>query len=257
MGYASETNPIVRALKDTHPSDSPAQDRPMHEPASKDLADALRLFNGTVDVVCRRFGDPNVLPFLHVTLVFLHHLTFYQDAMAHVAPSFPWKLAALMLNTLVGSCDADMRARLENDDGEHFSLNVQNQTAQDQTDEPEVTATPGFASTPRPLPDDYALRGLIWTEQYFPAGWFTNDKIDDDEKYFEVPSMMEERKERVLWLGVRIAERGEGRWLTYDKGQHLFGVNPEFEAELKFNAPATPPAETEYGELPDAATAAV
>ncbi|KAK4136928.1 hypothetical protein BT67DRAFT_195365 [Trichocladium antarcticum] len=256
MGYASETNPIVRALKDTHPSESPAQDRPMHEPASKDLADALRLFNGTVNVVCRRFGDPNVLPFLHVTLVFLHHLTFYQDAMAHVAPSFPWKLAALMLNTLVGSCDADMRARLENDDGEHFSQNVQNQTAQDQTDEPEVTATPGFVSTPRPLPDDYALRGLIWAEQYFPAGWFINDKIDDDEKYFEVPSMMEERKERVLWLGVRIAERGEGRWLTYDKGQHLFGVNPEFEVELKYNAPATPPAETEYGELPDAATAA-
>ena len=231
MRHGNETNPIVKALKDTHDS----QDQAMQETAPKDLTDALRLFNGTVDVVCRRFGDPNILPFLHVTLVFLHHLTFYPDAMAHVAPSFPWKLAALMLNTLMESCDPKTRDRVEEGEEEHFSLSVSSSSALDETE----PAPDG--ATQRPLPDDYALRGFPWVERYFPEGWFANDKIDDDEKYFEVPSMMEERKERTLWLGCRIAKRG--RWLSYDKQAHLFGV------------PATPASVVEgidYGELPDA-----
>jgi hypothetical protein len=246
MRHGNETNPIVKALKDTHDS----QDQAMQETAPKDLTDALRLFNGTVDVVCRRFGDPNILPFLHVTLVFLHHLTFYPDAMAHVAPSFPWKLAALMLNTLMGSCDPKTRDRVEEGEAEHFSLSVSSSSSA--LDETEPTPD---AATQRPLPDDYALRGFPWVERYFPEGWFANDKIDDDEKYFEVPSMMEERKERALWLGCRIAKRGAGRWLSYDKQAHLFGVSSEFEVGLELDLPATPASVVEgidYGELPDA-----
>ncbi|KAL2016108.1 hypothetical protein VTK56DRAFT_4252 [Thermocarpiscus australiensis] len=234
VGYGNQSNPIAKALKETRPDDDP-QDQPMQEseiktPAPKELVDALRLFNGTYNVVARRFGDPNILSFLHVTLVFIHHLTFKPKAMAYVAPDFPWKLTALMLNTLLGSCQS--YARVES---EQFPKNE---------------------SVTRPLPDDFALRGFPWVEEYYPNGWFSNDnKIDDDEKYFEVPSMIEDRKERTLWLGCRIAAQG-GKWLRYDSETRQFGVNPQYEVELDLDMPATPVDSTDFGELPDAATIA-
>jgi hypothetical protein len=61
------------------------------------------------------------------------------------------------------------------------------------------------------------LRGFQWSDRYLPDKWYDTDKkIDDDEKYFEVPSMMEERRERVVWLRSRIAE--SGTWLRLEKG---------------------------------------
>lgn len=233
VGYGSESNPISKAMKGTPPDDEP-EDQPMRESGVEpslptELVEPLRLFNGTYNVVARRFGDPNILPFLHVTLVFLHHLTFYPAAMAYVAQDFPWKLTALMLNTLIASCQS--YARIE---GGQFPKNE---------------------SATRPLPDDYALRGFPWVEKYFPSGWFSNDKIDDDEKYFELLSMTEERKERALWLGCRIAAH-DGKWLRYDSETHQFSVNPQYEVELELEMPATPVDSIDYGDLPDAATIA-
>lgn len=80
---------------------------------------------------------------------------------------------------------------------------------------------------PRPLPEDFTLRGLLWADKYFPSDSFVNDEIDDDEKYFEVASMVEERQERVLWLGVSIARHGQ--WLLYDDKLHKFYVPSRFE----------------------------
>jgi hypothetical protein len=44
------------------------------------------------------------------------------------------------------------------------------------------------------------MRGFQWAERYHPPRWFDTDERvdDDDDKYFEVPSMMEERRDRVL-----------------------------------------------------------
>lgn len=39
--------------------------------------------------------------------------------------------------------------------------------------------------------------------------------------------MIEERRDRVLWLGARIAEREGGRWLQLDRETKRFGWNPE------------------------------
>ncbi|KAL2257684.1 hypothetical protein VTK26DRAFT_9311 [Humicola hyalothermophila] len=252
MGYGNESNPIAKAFKARRPDDEP-QDQTMQESgqqvssASEELKDSLKLFNGTFDVVSRRFGDPNILPFFHVTLVFLLHLTFYPDAMSYVAPSFPWKLTALMLNTLLVSCSHSDYARIEDEGGrEHFPMK-------------KVEPTEGPSPMPparRPLPDDFALRGFPWVDRYFPDGWFASqDKIDDDDKYFELPSMIEERKERALWLGHRIAKQGDGKWLRYDHEAHRFGVNPLYEVELDLDILAPTPAadSTDYGELPDAA----
>ncbi|KAF5707532.1 RNA polymerase II holoenzyme cyclin-like subunit [Fusarium mundagurra] len=41
---------------------------------------------------------------------------------------------------------------------------------------------------PRLLPEDFAMRGLLYTEDYLLNDWFRNDNIDEDEKYFELAS---------------------------------------------------------------------
>ncbi|EGS16960.1 uncharacterized protein CTHT_0072840 [Thermochaetoides thermophila DSM 1495] len=84
---------------------------------------------------------------------------------------------------------------------------------------------------PRPLPNDYALRGFSWVENYFPRNnedrskdWFANDRIDDEEKYLEQNSMAEERKDRCLWLGHKIAMKLDIKWLRYDSKTHRFSA---------------------------------
>ncbi|KAM3524449.1 hypothetical protein MY4038_007734 [Beauveria bassiana] len=47
----------------------------------------------------------------------------------------------------------------------------------------------------RPLPDDYAMRGLGMSKTYFPADWFSSTKIDDEEKMLEQASLVDERNQ--------------------------------------------------------------
>lgn len=119
---------------------------------------------------------------------------------------FPWKLVSLQLNSLLLSYREHHR--------------IQDEQFPRQEKEP----------APRPLPEDFAMKGLLWVDKYFPVDWFSNDKIDDDEKFFEVASMTDDRKERILWLGCRIAEYG--KWLTYNKTLHQFGVVLDYEKEI-------------------------
>jgi hypothetical protein len=305
-GYGDEHNPIAAALKAfsrLRPSNTAGTDAQDHQPTqqettasettsskttpatapnTKQLPDALRLLAGTYDIVCRRFGDPNILPFLHVSLVFVHHLTFCPDAMAHVAPHFPWKLTAFMLNTLLnGSSSAAAASAAPNvsmqspaaglarllesqqfpGSGSGSGKEVKEEEVKKEGGGEKEKSTPAIpvARRRRPLPDDFAMQGFPWVEKYFPDGWFvTEDRIDDDEKYFELASMVEERRERVVWLGCRIAEREGGRWLRFDKEAKQFAVNPAYEVELGLpgQTPATPGGSVEYGELPDAGTVA-
>ncbi|KAK4243403.1 hypothetical protein C7999DRAFT_36275 [Corynascus novoguineensis] len=292
-GYGDKSNPISAALKafshTNHSNATNSQDQPMQDAASATTAsektqatpseqidqnnrfpNALRLFTETYDIVCRRFGDPNVLSFLHVTLVFIHHLTFSPDAMAHVAPHFPWKLTALMLNTLVnGSAvpsspsspsSTSPAANVSQDlallvDGAQFPgiEEVQVESSGVDRKQEKTPGEMGAARKKKPLADDYAMRGLPWTETYFPDRFFvTDERIDDDEKYFELPSMLNERRERTIWLGCRIAKRGEGKWLLFDEEAKIFGVNPTYEVELDYTLGKN----VDHGELPDAGTVA-
>lgn len=136
---------------------------------------ALHLAHSTQRVVFRRLADPNVLPYIHTVLMFMNHLAVHPAAMALVEKSFPWKLASSFLNTLL----------LSYHDYERFESN----------NFPESEK-----QVPRSLPEDFAMRGLIWVDKYYPNDFFRNEKNDDDEKYFEVASMTEERIECILWL---------------------------------------------------------
>ncbi|KAH6980507.1 hypothetical protein EDB80DRAFT_825953 [Ilyonectria destructans] len=94
---------------------------------------------------------------------------------------------------------------------------------------------------PRPLPEDYAMRGLIYVNDYYPKEWFTNEKIDEDERYFELASMVDQRKERILYLGYKIAAHGE--WLKFDTESRRFSVADEYDVDLGTISPSLEPQE--------------
>lgn len=167
---------------------------------------ALDFATRTYTIVLRRWGDVNTLPFLHVTLVFMHHMSRYPAAMAHLEGSFPWKLTAMMLNTLLQT-DTDIRIDSEDFPG------------------------PQGDQTPKPLPEDHSLNGILYSQEYFPPDFFTDDKTDDEEKYLEAPSMMDERRLRILWLGRRLAS--PAKWLTWDDHSRKFSVVDKYDVQIE------------------------
>ncbi|OIW31112.1 hypothetical protein CONLIGDRAFT_573632 [Coniochaeta ligniaria NRRL 30616] len=231
--YGDEKGPIFNAIR--NPPTEPAIDQPMadsgmpEEVPTKQLIDAIALANRTHNVILRRFGDTNILPYLHTVMVFMHHLTFLPGAISLVGQDYPWKLTSLMLNTFLDKYTT--YARIE---GGSFP-------------------GPERGENHRPLPEDYAMRGLLWTDRYFPQDWFTYELQDDDEKYMELASFYEERKERLLYIGCQIAAQG-GKWLRYDSETHRFSVAPEFDIELEgLSTTQASASVSDLGELPDAA----
>ncbi|KAI0428372.1 hypothetical protein F5Y09DRAFT_332618 [Xylaria sp. FL1042] len=216
LSYGKEENVVMRAIRNQSDEKQdhgmiPGTGTEILSP-SPDFEDALYLAMGTHEVVFPRWDDPNVFPYTHVVLVFMFYLTRLPNALQHVEHLFPWKSLSLMLNRLLVSC--------EYYDNEYGDL-----------DRLRSDAFPrGRWGPTRPLPEDFALQGLVFVDQYYPSDWFANDKIDDDEKYFETASMTDVRKDRILWLGCKIAQSGKG--LTYDEETNQFGVFPQYEKEI-------------------------
>ncbi|KDN63205.1 hypothetical protein CSUB01_09938 [Colletotrichum sublineola] len=219
LEYGSESNAIMMAIKTSRTEEAESTeegaqakkeeeaDRVPVDPKifipNQRFLDALDFVVRTHKVVFRRFKDPNVNPYLHVTLSFLYHMSHFPTAMGYIEEAIPWKLISLMLNEHLKSCSVD---RIESEDFPRSN------------DE-----------TPRPLPEDFAQRGLLWVEKYYPEDFFTS-KPDDDERYFERASMTVDRQERCLWLGYCLAT--PGKWLTYDKSTRQFGVPPQYNVEI-------------------------
>jgi hypothetical protein len=157
MGFANKENILMRAID-----------------ASSNLA------NATLEIVLQRIGDPNVLSFIHVTLIFMLFMSRHPPAMRLLEAKFPWQSLTVMLNTLL----APYRTPERIEDAK-FPLPVKDDV--------------------RPFTEDFALRGILWADGYYPDSWFSNDKIDEEEKYHEVASMTTDRKERILWLAHRVA----------------------------------------------------
>ncbi|KAK1992362.1 hypothetical protein LX36DRAFT_684938 [Colletotrichum falcatum] len=206
LEYGSESNCIMMAIKTSRAEEADVlMGDSQTSVASQKFLDALDFAVRTHNVVFRRFADPNVNPYLHVTLSFLYHMSYFAAAIGYIEEKMPWKLISLMLNSLLKEGEAV--DRLESEDFPRSNNE----------------------SPPRPLPEDFAQRGLLWVDRYYPDDWFTS-KLDDDEKYFEVASMTEERRERCLWLGFRLAS--SGNWLTYDRVTGQFGVPPKYDLEI-------------------------
>lgn len=158
-------------------------------------------------LVFRRYADNSVLPYVHVRLAFMFYMATKPLAMEHLERHFPWSVVVLMLNSLLHGF-------------QHFDR-IQSQ---------EFPRPSERKPNERPLPEDWDLRGLLWTDSLFPTDWFDN-RVDEDEKSFELPSMTDTRRERVLWLGWNLASHG--KWLIYDDESKQFKATDEFHKEIQ------------------------
>ncbi|KPM43187.1 hypothetical protein AK830_g3366 [Neonectria ditissima] len=116
----------------------------------------------THEKTMNRWGNLNTLPFVHAFLVFFHYIAQYANALSYVNCQFPWTSIVFVLNYLQQST-----TKIRKD--ENF---------------PHVDDC-----LPRPLPEDYAMRGLVYSEQYFPVGWFDDGSVPEDENPCELISL--------------------------------------------------------------------
>ncbi|ENH72037.1 Telomerase-binding protein EST1A [Fusarium oxysporum f. sp. cubense race 1] len=211
LGYGAESNVLMRAMSKKPEETDVTMDGNTISEATPDetFKLALEFATRTISRVLYRWGDTNTLPFVHAILVFMNHMTQHPAAISHLEDAYPWKLTSIMLNTLLLSCEPGYEIR------GHF-----HQPEKDQL--------------PHPLPEDFAMRGLLYAEDYFPEKWFSNDKIDEDEKYFELPSVSEERKGRILSLGHRIAS--SGNWLLWNGETRQFEVPEKYDVKISLDS---------------------
>ncbi|KAG7402699.1 Telomerase-binding protein EST1A [Fusarium oxysporum f. sp. rapae] len=211
LGYGVESNVLMRAMSKKPEETDVAMDGNTIAEATPDetFKLALDFATRTISRVLYRWGDTNTLPFVHSILVFMNHMTQYPAAISHLEEAYPWKLTSIMLNTLLLSCEPGYEIR------GHFRLPEKDQL-------------------PHPLPEDFAMRGLLYAEDYFPNDWFSNDKIDEDEKYFELPSVTEVRKDRILSLGYNIAS--SGNWLLWNRETRQFEVPEKYDVKISLDS---------------------
>lgn len=143
------------------------------------IRQATKLTFSMLAISLRRLGDRNVYPLAHVSLVFLFGLVSVDKAMQYVEQDVPWVEICSFLNSLAKPDTLTSRVWA--------------------TDFPRPENAFG-----RPLPEDFAIRGQIYTQGFFPKTWFSDAMIDDEERSLELPSMAVPRVERILWLGARI-----------------------------------------------------
>ncbi|TAQ83824.1 hypothetical protein B7494_g7851 [Chlorociboria aeruginascens] len=159
---------------------------------------AQSFFNSTIEIVLRRISDPNILSFLHVNLAFLYGISRQEsdNAKRILMADFPWGALAAILNILLQSIqDASQIGTAQ-----FPSLGPANN---------------------QPLPEDFALRGLLWTEKYFPTTWFDNwGEFDEEGWGNKSPSLLEHQKRRIVWLGYCIAQGWSS--LTYSSNPPHF-----------------------------------
>ncbi|KAF8545284.1 hypothetical protein BDD12DRAFT_785789 [Trichophaea hybrida] len=162
-----------------------------------------RLAFTTLSLTLRMVDNNNMMPHYHAWMVFLAHTINFVPVMRLIENQFPWKLLIEMLNVLRTNYDKN------GDDDNKITSNAF------------PVPDKGIG---RPLPEDYELRGFVWAKRYFPARWFEDSQIDNEERTQELPSMTNIRKERILWLAMRVCAADD--WIKYDSELKIFYMHP-------------------------------
>jgi len=209
LGFGAESNVLMKALMEQQNEAEADYDFVAEhewEYVDENFEQTLRFAARTLEIVLRRWGDKNTLSYIHTTLVFMLRMSRLSAAMSHLEDRFPWKLTSVTLNYLMKTIKTEPRIDADKLPG------------------------PEKGEEPIPLPEDYALRGLLFAEDFFPNGWFDNERLDETDRYLEAGSKTVERQERILWIGRRIANAG--KWLTWDAEARQFGVTSKYDVEL-------------------------
>ncbi|KAF7894675.1 uncharacterized protein EAF01_010125 [Botrytis porri] len=203
IGFGSGDNPVTKLMmhSSTHNTSEDYMGGTQNDLSQPTTAFryAEYLNNSVLEIVLKRIGDLNVLPFVHVTLVYLHHISQFDNATALLALGFPWQLLNIMLNTLL--CSYGTLECIEHNGFPSLKKNENDYV--------------------RPFPEDYAMRGLSWAEGLYPEEYFLDENVDEEEKCQELPSMLKQRQERILWLACRVAAR-VSPWLIFNSSKSEF-----------------------------------
>ncbi|CAG7940349.1 unnamed protein product [Penicillium olsonii] len=144
----------------------------------------------TLIVMLDQVGDENMYPSVHIAMAFIWCLTFKPAAIKRIEPLVPWTRLAAYLNGLF-QC-------------EHATKDIE---AEEFPIPPDLLA--------KQLPEDFLIRGQAWSKLYYPEGFFEGAPSEDDRPTEEAPSIITPRRNRCLWLGVKIAKFA--RWINYDQ----------------------------------------
>ena len=224
-------------IQDYRPPDAPPEYPQLaHSTSDRTTPDAA--FSGshdTTSVACERIGqflsiisvrigDKNILPTMHTSFAWLWSLCHIPGAVEYVEQYIPWEQLATFLNTLGRS--GIVEANIER-----------------------PSFPPTISGTGPQLPEDFAMRGWLWTQFYHPVGFFEGQVVDEEERALEPPSLTPPREERCLWLGVRLASLQ--RWWTYNPATKKFTTTPFVTALSQKRAHHTfmPPSTSSDGDL--------
>jgi len=159
---------------------------------------AITLSFDVLRVSLSRVQDPNVLPHVHLMLIFL--LTLCRTCST--------RKCMAILPSLIGSAPWEELATFLNKQTELDGLN--NRTL-------EAGIHKRFLRPERedvqPLPEDHLVRGLVWCKDHFPDEWFSKDE-DEESRMLERPSTHSFRSERVLWTAIRVSQVCSSRTIS-------------------------------------------
>ena len=140
----------------------------------------------------------HILPMVHVMLVFIWCSSSVSGAIEPLEKAIPWTAICSYLNHMAVQPGAWTNAIWEE------SL-------------PSVEGTTG-----RPPPEDYVLRGQVYTQKFFSPTWFSKPKVDEEERMLELFSHDAYRNIRILWLAARICSANQ--WICFDRDSKKFVI---------------------------------
>ena len=133
----------------------------------------------TLSAILGHVGNKNVYPAVHTSLAFLWCMALNDTSMMHIEVAVPWQKITTFLNTLIRS-ETDLQPVASDD----FPI----------------------IEEKKHIPEDFLIRGQLWSQQYYPKGFFEEAPTEDDGRSIEYPSLSITRTYRCLWLGARLAK---------------------------------------------------
>lgn len=115
----------------------------------------------TLSAILEHVGNKNVYPAVHASLAFIWCMALNQTSIKHIEVAVPWRKLTTFLNTLIRS-ETDLQP-VESDD---FPI----------------------VEEKKHMPEDFLIRGQLWSQRYYPEGFFDKTPTEDDGRSIEYPS---------------------------------------------------------------------